>query len=291
MNQNHFHRTMLQEVAADHDSETFKPTAKSPTSSIIVTSPFDSSLAPLYSSYSSDTILQHLVKSHNSTVFLRNHMLFTIFQRASLALRRLELKDLQVIIDNFPKSDMLELKIFCNRWMRHSIQQKSFLGLLFCPLEVVNEAHDQCMEENKEVDFDGQEVEKDVDYSKEIESHGQHEKKDVKEIELGLWSWDDLNSEGDTVEGVPGVGGDGSNSLQTVDRLSKSDEVGSDNVVRGFKDVKSLSSKQISVSNIVSDNDDMVADSNNSKVGKVCVVDRMVSDPKNLFKVHRKESM
>ncbi|GJV73097.1 hypothetical protein Tco_1493092 [Tanacetum coccineum] len=76
-------------------------------------------------------------------------MLFTIFQRASLALRRLELKDLQVIIDNFPKSDMLELKIFCNRWMRHSIQQKSFLGLLFCPLEVVNEAHDQCMEEKK----------------------------------------------------------------------------------------------------------------------------------------------
>ncbi|GJY23067.1 hypothetical protein Tco_0396725, partial [Tanacetum coccineum] len=63
----------------------------------------------------------------------------------------LELKDLQVIIDNFPKSDMLELKIFCNRWMRHSIQQKSFLGLLFCPLEVVNEAHDQCMEEKKAV--------------------------------------------------------------------------------------------------------------------------------------------
>ncbi|GKA42776.1 hypothetical protein Tco_0735436 [Tanacetum coccineum] len=140
---------------------------------------------------------------------------------------------------------------------------------------------------------------------------GQHEKKDfkgeieiaraaliqqeialiTKEIELGLWSWDDLNSEGDAVEGVLGVGGDGSNSLKTVDRLSKSDEVGSDNVVRGFKDVKSLSSKRISVSNIVSDNDDMVADSNNSKVGKVCVVDRMVSDPKNLFKVHRKESM
>ncbi|GJS74155.1 hypothetical protein Tco_0706996 [Tanacetum coccineum] len=143
-----------------------------------------------------------------------------------------------------------------------------------------------------EVDSDGQEVEKDVDYSKvkvksefsphkkEIESDGQHEKKDVKgeieiaraaliqqeialitkEIELGLWSWDDLNSEGDAVEGVLGVGGDGSNSLKTVDRLSKSDEVGSDNVVRGFKDVKSLSSKRISVSNIVSDNDDMVAD-------------------------------
>ncbi|GJT56736.1 hypothetical protein Tco_0991790 [Tanacetum coccineum] len=33
---------------------------------------------------------------------------------------------------------------------------------------------------SREVDFDGQEVEKDVDYSKEIESHGQHEKKDVK---------------------------------------------------------------------------------------------------------------
>ncbi|GJU54099.1 hypothetical protein Tco_1227813 [Tanacetum coccineum] len=164
----------------------------------------------------------------------------------------------------------------------------------------------------KEVDSDGQEVEKDVDYSKvkvksefsphkkEIESDGQHEKKDVKgeieiaraaliqqeialitkEIELGLWSWDDLNSEGDAVEGVLGVGGDGSNSLKMVDRLSKSDEVGSDNVVRGFKDVKSLSSKRISVSNIVSDNDDMVADGNNSKVGKVCVADRMVSDPK-----------
>ncbi|GJX29267.1 WVD2-like protein 4 [Tanacetum coccineum] len=151
-----------------------------------------------------------------------------------------------------------------------------------------------------EVDFDGQEVEKDVDYSKEIESDGQHVKKDVKdkieiaraaliqqeialitkEIELGLWSWDDLNSEGDAAEGVLGVGGDGSNSLKTVDRISKSNEVGSDNVVCGFKDVKSLSSKRISVCNIVSDNDDMVADGNNSKVGKVCVADCMVSDPK-----------
>ncbi|GKC66078.1 hypothetical protein Tco_1098676, partial [Tanacetum coccineum] len=56
--------------------------------------------------------------------------------------------------------------------------------------------------------------------------------------------------------------------------------VGSDNVVRGFKDVKSLLSKRISVSNIVSDNDDMVGDGNNSKVCKVCVADRMVSDPK-----------
>ncbi|GJV02585.1 hypothetical protein Tco_1336154, partial [Tanacetum coccineum] len=82
------------------------------------------------------------------------------------------------------------------------------------------------------------------------------------------------------VEGVPGVGGDGSNYLKTVDRISKSDEVGYDNVVRGFKDVKSLSSKRISVCNIVSDNDDMVADGNNSKVGKVCVADCMVSDPK-----------
>ncbi|GJT51042.1 hypothetical protein Tco_0977199 [Tanacetum coccineum] len=102
----------------------------------------------------------------------------------------------------------------------------------------------------------------------------------TKEIDLGLWSWVDLNSEGDAVEGVLGVGGDGSNSLKTVDRLSKSDEVGSDNVVRGFKDIKSLSSKRISVSNIVCDNDDMVADSNNSKDGKVCVADRMVSNRK-----------
>ncbi|GKA73453.1 hypothetical protein Tco_0779755 [Tanacetum coccineum] len=137
-------------------------------------------------------------------------------------------------------------------------------------------------------------------HKKEIESDGQHKKKDVKgvieiaraaliqqeialitkEIELGLWSWDDLNSKGDVVEGVLGVGGDGSNSLKMVDRLSKSDEVGSDNVVCGFKDVKSLSSKRISVSNIVSDNDYMVADGNNSKVGKVCVADRMVSDLK-----------
>ncbi|GJS43469.1 hypothetical protein Tco_0568512 [Tanacetum coccineum] len=134
-----------------------------------------------------------------------------------------------------------------------------------------------------EVNSDGQE---------EFESDGQHEKKDVKdeieiaraaliqqeialitkEIELGLWSWDDLNSEGDVVEGVLGVG-------KMVDRLSKSDEVRSDNVVRGFKDVKSLSSTRISVCNIVSDNDDMVADGNNSKVGKVCVADRMVFDP------------
>ncbi|GJR58857.1 hypothetical protein Tco_1501019 [Tanacetum coccineum] len=181
-------------------------------------------------------------------------------------------------------------------------------GLLFCPLEVVNEAHDQCMEEKKEVDFDGQEVEKDVDYSKEIESDGQHEKKDVKgeieiaraaliqqeialitkEIALGLWSWDDLNSEGDGVEGVLGVGGDGSNSLKTVDRLSKSDEVRSDNVVRGFKDVKSLSSKRISVSNIVSDNDDMVADSNNSKVGKC--IERKYVKFKNGIVVEKKMS-
>nr|GEX81681.1 hypothetical protein [Tanacetum cinerariifolium] len=111
-------------------------------------------------------------------------------------------------------------------------------------------------------------------HKKEIKCDGQHEKKD---IELGLWSWDDLNSEGNAVEGVLGVG---SNSLKTVDRLSKSDEVGSDNVVHGFKDVKSLSSKQISVCNIVSDNDDMVANGNNSKVGRVCDADRMVSDPK-----------
>ncbi|GKF27649.1 hypothetical protein Tco_0093991, partial [Tanacetum coccineum] len=124
----------------------------------------------------------------------------------------------------------------------------------------------------------------------EIESDGQHVKKDVKdkieiaraaliqqEIELILWSWDDLNSEGDAAEGVLGVGGDGSNSLKTVDRISK---IGSDNVVRDFEDVKSLSSKRISVCNIVSDNDDMVADGNHSKVGKVYVADRMVSDPK-----------
>nr|GEX44041.1 hypothetical protein [Tanacetum cinerariifolium] len=93
-----------------------------------------------------------------------------------------------------------------------------------------------------EVDSDGQEVEKDVDYSKvkvksEFSPHKKHEKKDVKEIEiaradliqqeieLGLWSWDDLNSEGDVVEGVLGIGGDGSNSRKTVDRLSKSDEM------------------------------------------------------------------
>nr|GEW16402.1 hypothetical protein [Tanacetum cinerariifolium] len=141
------------------------------------------------------------------------------------------------------------------------------------------------------------EVKKDVDYSKikvksefspykkEIESNGQHEKKDVKdEIEIVraalIQQEDDLNSDGDVVEGVLGVGGDDSNSLKTVDRLSKSDEVGSDNVVRGFKDVKSLSSKRISVCNIVSDNDDMVADGNNSKVDKVYVADRMVSDLK-----------
>ncbi|GKC03947.1 hypothetical protein Tco_0995557 [Tanacetum coccineum] len=111
----------------------------------------------------------------------------------------------------------------------------------------------------REVDSNGQEVEKDVDYSKvkvksefsphkkEIESDGQHEKKDVKgEIEIaGAALIQQENSEGDAVEGVLGVGGDDSNSLKTVNRLSKSDEVGSDNVVRGFKDVKSLSSKRI----------------------------------------------
>ncbi|GJW10025.1 hypothetical protein Tco_1575852 [Tanacetum coccineum] len=161
----------------------------------------------------------------------------------------------------------------------------------------------------EKIDSDGHDVKKEVDYSnkkvksefsphkKEIDSDGQDVKKDVKdeieiardaliqqeialitkEIELGLWSWDDLNSEGDVVEGVPGVGGDGSNYLKTVDRISKSDEVGYDDVVRGFKDVKSLSSKRISVCNIVSDNDDLVADGNNSKV---YVADRMVSDPK-----------
>ncbi|GJR94330.1 hypothetical protein Tco_0266504 [Tanacetum coccineum] len=118
----------------------------------------------------------------------------------------------------------------------------------------------------------------------EIECDGQDVKKDVKdEIEIARAaliqqeSWDDLNSEGDVAEGVPSVGGNGSNSLKTVDRISKSDElsenykrlrIGSDDVVHGFKDVKSLSFKRISVCNIVSDNDDSVADGNNSKVGK-----------------------
>nr|GEV56305.1 hypothetical protein [Tanacetum cinerariifolium] len=110
-----------------------------------------------------------------------------------------------------------------------------------------------------EVDSDGHEVEKDVDYSKI-----KQDKKDIKdeikiaraaliqqEIELGLWRRDNLNSGGDAVESVLGVGGDG--------RIY--------NIVRGFKDVKSLSSKRISVCHIVSD-DDMVADGNNSKVGK-----------------------
>ncbi|GJV43193.1 hypothetical protein Tco_1427729 [Tanacetum coccineum] len=143
----------------------------------------------------------------------------------------------------------------------------------------------------------------------------------TKEIALGLWSWDDLNSEGDAVEGVLGVGGDGSNSLKTVDRLSKSDEVGSDNVVRGFKDVKSLSSKdkvfpyllvimmiwllmvtilklasddvescdvkkgksllskRRRVYNVVSDDDDTVADDN-----KVYVADNVVNDKKKSIK-------
>ncbi|GKA49471.1 60S ribosomal protein L18-2 [Tanacetum coccineum] len=126
--------------------------------------------------------------------------------------------------------------------------------------------------QNTEVDSDAQEVKKEVDYSnikvksefsphkKEIESDSQDVKRDVKdetkinraaliqqeialitkEIELGLSSWDDLNSEGDVAESVL--------------------VVGSDNVVCGFKDVKSLSSKQISVCNIVSDNDDLFAD-------------------------------
>ncbi|GKA31394.1 hypothetical protein Tco_0717699 [Tanacetum coccineum] len=47
-----------------------------------------------------------------------------------------------------------------------------------------------------------------------------------------------------------------------------------------FVVLKMLSSKRRSVCNIVSDNDDMVADGNNSKVDKVCVVECMVSDPK-----------
>ncbi|GKE77730.1 hypothetical protein Tco_1543850, partial [Tanacetum coccineum] len=114
------------------------------------------------------------------------------------------------------------------------------------------------------IDSDGQEeidshqdVKKEVDYldikvksefsphKKEIESDVQDVKKDVKdeieiardaliqqeialktkEIELGLWSRVDLNSEGDAAEGVPGVGDDRSNSLKMVDRISKSDEV------------------------------------------------------------------
>ncbi|GKF72874.1 hypothetical protein Tco_0219206 [Tanacetum coccineum] len=85
-----------------------------------------------------------------------------------------------------------------------------------------------------EIDSDGQEVKKEVDYSyiKEIECDGQDVKKDVKdEIEIARAaliqqeSWDDLNSEGDVAEGVPSVGGNGSNSLKTVDRISKSDEL------------------------------------------------------------------
>ncbi|GJZ84829.1 hypothetical protein Tco_0650168 [Tanacetum coccineum] len=75
---------------------------------------------------------------------------FCSYLALSVQIDAIILKDLLVIIDNFPKSDMLELKIFCNRWMRHSDPTKSFLGLLFCPLEVVNEAHDQCMEEKKD---------------------------------------------------------------------------------------------------------------------------------------------
>ncbi|GJS83323.1 hypothetical protein Tco_0749864 [Tanacetum coccineum] len=74
MNQNHFHRTMLQEVAVDHDSETFKPTARSPTSSIIVTSPFDSSLAPLYSSYSSSLFSSHF----SPYAFVASHIILVM---------------------------------------------------------------------------------------------------------------------------------------------------------------------------------------------------------------------
>nr|GEV07650.1 probable 1-deoxy-D-xylulose-5-phosphate synthase 2, chloroplastic [Tanacetum cinerariifolium] len=152
-----------------------------------------------------------------------------------------------------------------------------------------------------EVDSDGHEVEKDVDYSKikvksEFSPHKKvHEKKDVKdeikiataaliqqeidlitkEIELGLWSWDDLNSEGDIVEGVLGVGGDGNNSLKKLDRLSKSDEVESCDVKKG----KSLLSKWRRVYNVVSDDDDTVADDN-----KVYVVDHVVNDKKKSIK-------
>ncbi|GJW48651.1 hypothetical protein Tco_0080297 [Tanacetum coccineum] len=53
-------------------------------------------------------------------------------------------------------------------------------------------------------------------------------------------------------------------------------EIGSDDVVHGFKDVKSLSFKRISVCNIVSDNDDSVADGNNSKVGKVNCISNVI---------------
>ncbi|GJS79428.1 hypothetical protein Tco_0729309 [Tanacetum coccineum] len=107
-----------------------------------------------------------------------------------------------------------------------------------------------------EDDSDGKEVEKEVNYSniKEIEFDGQHVKKDVKD------------------------------EIEIARAALIQQEVGSDNVVRGFKDVKSLSSKRISVCNIVSDNNDMVVDVNNSKVVKVCVDVRMVSHLKKSIK-------
>ncbi|GKF28201.1 hypothetical protein Tco_0094543, partial [Tanacetum coccineum] len=99
-----------------------------------------------------------------------------------------------------------------------------------------------------EFDYDGQglkkKVNKEVDYStKKVKSEFSPHKKDNKdvitevtdeseiamaafiqqEIELELWSWDDLDSEVDSAEGVPGVGGESSNSLKTVDRISKGD--------------------------------------------------------------------
>ncbi|GJX34731.1 hypothetical protein Tco_0246288 [Tanacetum coccineum] len=115
-----------------------------------------------------------------------------------------------------------------------------------------------------EVDSDGQEVEKDVNYSnikvksefsphkKEIESDGQHVKKDVK----------------DEIESA------------RIALITKEIELGLSDLIMLFVVLKMLSSKRRSVCNIVSDNDDMVADGNNSKVDKVCVVECMVSDPK-----------
>ncbi|GJY90038.1 transposase, MuDR, plant [Tanacetum coccineum] len=81
----------------------------------------------------------------------------------------------------------------------------------------------------REVDSDGQEVDKELDYS--MLNHSSH-------------------------------------------HIKRSD------LIMLFVVLKMLSSKRRSVCNIVSDNDDMVADGNNSKVDKVCVVECMVSDPK-----------
>ncbi|GKF06666.1 hypothetical protein Tco_0037334, partial [Tanacetum coccineum] len=83
-----------------------------------------------------------------------------------------------------------------------------------------------------------------------------------KVVELGLWSWDtflDLDLKPDVAEGVPGAVGDVSNSLKSVDPISKSNEVESNDVVCDVKKVIFYCLNETSVYKCVNDDNDLLA--------------------------------